>query len=331
METKGAPDDLLRRFTPTPLVADLRVMDRTIRLETNSPTILEHTRRALECYGGTPSGQPEFLWKLVSEADPELKPPWPEITAFSHEGLYLVNVGQRSFLAIDLEAKEAVGFLSEALSKDELGFSRPFLAMLFSITAEALQLTALSTACVALGEKGLLIFGPPKSGKTTSSYLAGKLGLEFHADHVAFLEFEGSGLRAWGEFWPAVFHLETQAFLPELSDITREFYCRNLTFLYLEKSPLRASEAHGVIPVSCIFLERQTAEVPQLTPLGRVEFAVRLKESCLFQDDEPERAAIVRALGDLPAYRLAYGSDPTAAAIFFRSLLSSHSLLEAKP
>ncbi len=62
-------------------------------------------------------------------------------------------------------------------------------------------------------------------------------------------------------------------------------------------------------------------------------FAGRLRESLPFKEDErfePQRAAILRALAELPAYRLAYGNDPTVAVVFYRSLLNAHDLLEAR-
>src|SRR5439155_18092630 len=101
-----------------------------------------------------------------------------------------INVGQRSFVGVDLRAREAVGILPESFARDEAGFSSVSLASLLYLTALALGLTPISAACVAKGKKGLLVFGPPNSGKTTSSYCARKLGLEFHADQAAFLELD---------------------------------------------------------------------------------------------------------------------------------------------
>ncbi len=98
-------------------------------------------------------------------------------------------MGQRSFIAVDLQAREAVGILPEFLALDQIGFASVFLSSLLYLTSPALGLTPVSAACVAKGEKGLLLFGPPNSGKTTSSYWAKKnLGMDFHADQAVFLE-----------------------------------------------------------------------------------------------------------------------------------------------
>lgn len=171
--------DPLRRLLPASLVADLSVMGRTIRLETNSPSILARTQGLFAKYPGAVSGRSDFLWKIVCETNPLVRPPWPEISAFSDKDLHFVSFGQHSFLAIDLATKEAAGYLPEGLLADEAGFTSPFLTTLFILTAGALRLTPLAGACVTLGRKALLVLGMPNNGKTTSSYLAAKRGSIF--------------------------------------------------------------------------------------------------------------------------------------------------------
>ncbi len=306
-------------------------MDRMMRLETNSVAVSDYLARLFEPYPGPLSSQPEFLWRIVIETQAGLKPPWPGMRAFSGQSLRYVNLGQRSFFAVDLEAREAIAFLPEELAKDEPGFSSVFLATLFDMTAGALGLIQISAACVAHAGKGLLIFGPPRSGKTTSAYLAGKAGLEFHADQAAFIEAGNGGIRAWGQFWPAAFRTETAEFLPEITASTLSFTYEALTFLCLEKRPFQPSEARSVTPVSCVFLKRNARQGPRLIRMPSSDLRARLRESLPFEDDarfEPERNAILRTLGDLPAYRLPYGSDPAEAAGLYRGLLKRHDLGE---
>jgi hypothetical protein len=326
--------DPLRRLTLTPHVADLPVMGRTIRLETNSPTVLKRTLQLFERYRGSSMGIPDFLWKIVSESNPQMRPPWPQISAFSGDGLRFVNIGQRSFLAIDLEAREAVAYLAEGLVADGAGFACPFIDTLFCMTAGALRLTALHAACVTKGEKGVLVLGMPDSGKTTSGYLASKLGLEFHSDQAVFVDMDDGTLRIWGDFLPAVFRAETSRFLPELEALARPFCYLDSTFLCVDKGSPQLYQANSVTSVSCVFLERGATSVPRLTPLSRVESSRRLQESLLFKDDErfeAQESAALRTLTLVPAYHLAYGNDPAEAAALFPSLLSAHQLPEVKP
>ena len=333
MEVSAKYRDPLCRFTPTPLAANLRVMDRTVRLETNSPAVLGQTVRLFERYQAPPLSRAEFLWRIVGEDRSGLKPPWPEMTAFSDDALRYVNLGQQNFFAVDLEAREAVAFLSEDLAVDDLGFSSVFLATLFDLTAAALRLTQISAACVGMGSEAVLIFGPPGSGKTSSTYLAGKLGLEFHADQVTFIEFKPDGVHAWGQFWPAAFREDTSQFLPELASATRSFTYGTLTFRCFERHPFQRPEARSVVPVCCAFLERRSGAAPRLGRLPSAEFDERLGRGLCFNEDErfeAQRTETLRALAELPAYRLTY-DEPRAAAGLFPGLLGVRPLPEVKP
>jgi hypothetical protein len=324
--------DPLRRLTATPLVTDLCIMGRKVRLESNSTALFGGITALFERGVGPSSTPPDFLWRFVGEIDAGSHLPWPDMAAFSDDGLRYVNLGQRSFFAIDLDAGEAIAFLAEELASDPAGFSSVFAATLFDLTAPALRLVPIAAACVALYGRALLVLGPPRSGKTTSTYLAGKLGLEFHADQASFLDLQRDGLRVWGQFWPAAFREDTVQFLPELKSSTRSFTYGNLTFLCFSKHPFQTPQARAVVPVGCVFLERRNATAPQLIPMGSAEREDRLSDCLSFKDDvrfRSQYASALRALGKLPAYRLPYGNDPAVAATFLRSILMVHNSLEA--
>src|SRR5215467_10956674 len=123
-DLKAPPLTLLQYFAPTPLSFDLRVGSEAVRLETNSPEILEKTALALgEAASPSGEGRP-FLWRLVADdgenetyssgaggANRAPGATWPAPSGFRHEGLSLINFGQRGFLAVDASTKRALGFL----------------------------------------------------------------------------------------------------------------------------------------------------------------------------------------------------------------------------
>jgi hypothetical protein len=321
----GPAADPLRRFSATCLRHDVLLMGRHLRIETDSELVI---RRVTEAFG--PSEQamatrPRFLWRIVSEPREICGRTWPAITAFAHGTLRYIAFGPAGFAAADLEAREAVAVLPSSLCEDEIGFSTIVLAGLLHLSAPALRLTPLSAACVARGRNGLLLFGSSNSGKTTATYWAKKLGLEFHSDQATFLEFEAGSLQAWGDFWPAAFRPETAQYVPEISTLGRPFQYCDRTFLCIDREALSGTGRGKVTPAACIFLERRAASPPRLIPLSHWEFQEQIFASDGSKEDQ---RLIFGLLGRVPAYRLLYDDDPSIAARFFRSVLDAHELME---
>ncbi len=324
-------NDPLRRFTPTPLCADFRLMRRHIRVETNSSLAMEYTCRALDCFGPAATTLPDFVWRIITDPNSHLAPPWPEMNAFSDRQRRYMNLGQRSFIAVDLSCREAVVFISEGLVRDEAGFASIVLASLLYLCAGTLGLTAISAACIASEGKGLLLLGIPRSGKTTSCYLARNQGYEFHADQAVFLESEHGILTAWGDFWPAAFHAEASTFKPVLAERGRQFVHRSASYVCMDKNSSPNAVAYSVVPTACIFLERAAADPPKLIPLSARDFARLLDQSVPFKDDSGHQESsleVRRALGKLPAFRLLYDNNPSTLTPFFHSLLNTHRVVE---
>jgi len=322
----GVSDDPLRRFRATPLNYEACLMGRHIRVETNSPAILKNAETFLNCIEGANNTPSQFLWRIVTESGCETGPAWPQMAAFSDSSVRYINLGQRSFIAVDHGAREAVGVIPEHFANDETGFASVYLARMFYLTAPGLGLASISAACVAMEGRGLLLFGVPGSGKTTASYLSTRLGLQFHADQAVFLDKKGRTLRAWGEFWPAAFREDALQFLPELAGQTRPLVYCDKTFLCVGKQS-SPSAAGAVTPVSCIFLQREAGASPRLQPIRQEEASARIAAFVPFPDNMssgPDHDAVFKALGRLPAYDLAYGTDPSEAAVFLRSMLSTH-------
>jgi hypothetical protein len=319
--------DPLQRFTQTPYAADLPVMGRTVRLETNDLSVLEHAVELFTPYPGSPSQRPEFLWRIVCQSHPQMRPPWPRRSAFSDPNLRFAEFGQTNFLAVDIAACEAIAFISEGLAEDAAGFACFFLDTLFYMTAGALGLVSLSAACVALGTDALLVMGPPDQGKTTACYLAARSGLKFQADQAVFLEMKNGRLHAWGDFFPLAFRPQALQFMPELRAATLQFSYCDLDFHCLDRQKLDSAGTGTVIPICCVVLERQGAPAPRMVPLAQADFCQRLSKSFALKEEErfeAQRVDVMNALAQLPAYHLAYGSDPATAAPFFHDLLMAH-------
>jgi hypothetical protein len=324
-QNTSARPDLLRRFTSTPHTADLQLMQRTIRLETNHKAVLELAGEFFALHQHGPVEKPQFLWRIVCTPDPLVPSTDVPLAAFSDPGLRYVNIGQRGFLAVDLEAREAVAFLSDRFIEGDTRFRhRPPLDILFCMTASSLGLVALSGGCVGVEDRGVLVFGPPNSGKTTACYLAAKRGMEFHADQVVFLDTNHQLLRAWGDPFPAVFRPETMEFLPELQRAARGATYTDLSFYYFDKSPWQSREAKPVTPICSLFLVRGTARKARLKQITPEEAVSRLSDCMLFNEDDrfdTQIATALTALAAKPIYDFRYGDDPKIAANLIEEML----------
>ncbi|MGB7849099.1 MAG: hypothetical protein WBL63_26035 [Candidatus Acidiferrum sp.] len=320
--------DPLHRFEPTPYRISLQLMGRTVCVETNSPKILELTLQFFASYPQLSQGDPEFEWRIVGESG-HFTPPDRSTPAFSDRDLSFVNMGQRSFLAVDAKARLGVAFLDEGFTQasEPRFIVRPPLGTLLCMSAASLGLTSLSAACVALGEKGVVLLGEPNSGKTTAAYAAAMLGMEFFADQLVFLECAASNIYAWGDPFPAVFRPATLDFYPELRSEVRASSYGDVRFYYFDKSKLQRKQAHRVIPVCSVLLQRSVATEPRLVPLGQGQLSEHLAASLLFKDSDrfqSQHAAVFEGLAKLPSFRLPYGEDPATAATLVRDLLVEH-------
>ena len=321
-------DDPMHRFVPCPHTAHLPAAGRTVRLETNNPKLRDHMIELFACYPTPAHESADFLWRIIVESDSRSVPPWPRRSTFSDEGIRFAQFGQRNFLAVDLDAREAIGSVSEGLFEDTHGFTSPFVDTLFYMTAGALGLVPFLAACLCSGTDALFVLGPPNQGKTTASYLAAQNGLTFLADQSVFLETVNSELRAWGDFVLLAFRPETLRYLPELTTRTLPFSYCDFSFYYMPKEQQGSGQRGHVSPTCCVVLERGASVAPCVDRLSAAEFAERLSNYIAFKDDrrfELQEQKIVRALADLPAYRLAYDSNPANAAPILRTLLSKHS------
>jgi hypothetical protein len=320
--------DPLRRFAPMACRISLQLLGRTVSVETNSPKILELTRQFFVSYPQVSQGETEFRWRIVSESGGSTRP-GARTSAFSDRDLSFVNMGQRSFLAVDAETRLGIAFLDErfAEASEPRLIVRPPLGILLCMSAASLGLTSLSAACVALGEEGVLLLGEPNSGKTTASYVAARLGMEFFADQLVFLECAASRMYAWGDPFPAVFRPATLNFYPELRSEVRASSYGDVRFLYFDKSKLQRRQAHRVMPVCSVLLQRSVAAEPRLVPLATGELSRHLAASLLFKDGDrfqSQHAAVFEGLAKLPSYRLSYGENPATAATVVRDLLVDH-------
>jgi hypothetical protein len=310
-----------------PYSTSLQLMGKTVCLETNSSKILDLTHQFFASYPRVLSGDPDFTWRIVSEPAGRTAHGTPT-SAFADSDLSFVNMGQRSFLAVDTDTRMGIAFLDEDfIDASEARFTRrPPLDILFCMSAASLGLTSISAACIATGGKGVLLLGEPNSGKSTASYVAAMRGMEFFADQVVFLESDSSGIRAWGDPFPAVFRPAMLDFFPHLRSEVRPSSYGDIEFHYFDKTTLQRKQARSVTPLCSIFLQRAVVQEPRLIPMAPGELSKHLAASLLFTDGDrfhAQHSKVFASMGELPSYFLSYGEDPATAATVICDLLAT--------
>ena len=123
------PENLIKRFTETPIEVSFPLFGKTVRLATNSSAVRD---RFAACGQGSTDLQPEFRCRIVAEDvdDPAVAEGRPVVARVHSNGLSLINIGQKSFLALDADGRSAVSFVSERLITDETLFRSYFLPAL---------------------------------------------------------------------------------------------------------------------------------------------------------------------------------------------------------
>jgi hypothetical protein len=137
-----AQPDPIKRFTETPLEAKLGLLGANILLETNCPTVVDKLSRALGQSTVDHPHAPSFVLRVVSEADADPEPIAAcDVHRMSYQGLSFANVGQKSFVVCDRQARLGIAFVSETLLADEKQFEKRFLPALISLLTESIEVT----------------------------------------------------------------------------------------------------------------------------------------------------------------------------------------------
>jgi hypothetical protein len=132
--------DLLKRFTPTPIENMFDLRGATVKLETNSQVLADRLLCSLRRRVSETSTVPDFVWRIVVEPDGEFEVRgMASDHRLSHQGLSFVTIGQKSFLASDLQTREGVAFISENIASNETLFRQYFLPELIALVKESLE------------------------------------------------------------------------------------------------------------------------------------------------------------------------------------------------
>src|SRR5205807_637438 len=127
-----------------------------VRLESNSRIIIDRAQDFFARHRQQRPAGPHFVWRIIAEPGIAQHQTGVELEAFSEQGLRYANMGQRSFFAVDLRAREAVAYLNEESVEAEptLHCRSPF-DTLFCMCAASLGKVTMEAACLADRDMGV--------------------------------------------------------------------------------------------------------------------------------------------------------------------------------
>lgn len=133
------PVDLVQRFSRTPLVADLILNCVPVRVATNSQLLLDRLVVASTTSKQHHQGVSVVEWRIVVEDEQDASSSEPASYGFTHDGLSLIRIAHRSFLASDRQTRLGISFISRELIEEAHLFDLYFFPALMSIMAEMKQ------------------------------------------------------------------------------------------------------------------------------------------------------------------------------------------------
>ena len=313
---RAATRDPLGRAVRVDIAGEFVPLGIRLRLETNSPSILEAYRTSFGGYGVAQRAlkTPRFVIRLLVDPAFDEGPPWADPVFRSHDDFFYVCVGRQNTAIADLRRRLAIGFVAPGMAQDA-GFLRKTFLECLTLTmvthGTGATHTYVHASAVAMGGQGLLFSGPGESGKSTLAYACARRGFQVVTDDVVYLRDGRNGLIAWGRPWQLHFLSDCARFFPELKRRTESLLEANLDKLEIEVEEFLPDRLQVVCePAAVFFLDRSghSTTCEALNPREAVELLARDMIYDLPEVMEKHRRSWLQ-LAQRGSYVLRYGED----------------------
>ena len=308
--------DFLCQDAATPLCEFYTTAGAVCSLSTNCEPLLQAARESF-----LPVEEPmvsvDFsvrFWVDYTNSAPQ---PWPKPRVRGLNHLVFAGFDSASSMLADLRARRVIGRFSAAIGNDRSYWKTVVFPVLLTITSASVGIVELHCSSVAKQQKGLLLVGAGRSGKSTLALALAQEGFGFLSDDRTFCSWQNSKLSAWGLATTLKLRSDAGNHFSDLKDKPpidlpngeRGFRVEPESALGLER--VRCCE-----PRLLVFLER--SEVPGfcLTDLSSEEARVRLEEDLMAElpDAAAAQTEVIEKLGKLTCCLLQYGGRPQVVA-----------------
>jgi hypothetical protein len=274
------PYDPLLHDVALPLAGTFYALGFRVDIATNSQAVLDAALESWGVHGPEFASQPVDLRIVVRPAgDPAPEP------VVRTQGHYFSLVSDRdNFAAYDSATFFGYAFVTESTVAQRAWFRFHYLETMAYMLLAQRYVMPVHAACVARGERGILLYGHSGAGKSTLAWACARAGWTYITDDGAWLLPDAEDGAVVGRSRQIRFKADAPRLFPELDE-------------YLLRSG----------PNGKVSIEVPTSAFPQIRTASRcraVCVAVLTREDGAAARAEPVAAAEVGALllGDMPRY-----------------------------
>jgi len=275
------PPDPLALDRPLPLTATFHPLGHALELATDSPQILAAAGAVWSRYPRLSAAKPVRLDIAVAHVQSTL--PFHAPVARGREHLVWFAQGTANTAVADLARGFAFAHLAEDVAADAdwvaYHFIEPLGYMLLSR-----HVTILHAACIAIGDRALLLSGESSAGKTCLSYACAKRGWAFLSGDACQFTRNHLGVII-GRPFSLRFRESARQLFPELNRYTPSNRLTGKLDIAPPVDDLPIRTAHQAEAVSIVFLSRDSAaSAASLKPVPAGEAFRRLAQTIFVGD-----------------------------------------------
>jgi hypothetical protein len=170
---------------PLPLRETFFPLGYPIEIATNSNLVLDAARESWSSFSQSSEAAPLLLELGVSDEEgPDLLPP---PVCRTRGSLLSCIADSQNFIVSDLERGFAFGWISRRTAEASLYLRYYLLEAVCLSMLSALRVVALHAACVAIGNRGMLLCGDSGAGKSSLAFAGARSGWTYISDDASYL------------------------------------------------------------------------------------------------------------------------------------------------
>jgi hypothetical protein len=308
--------DFLCKDAATPLCENYTAAGALCSFSTNCEALLEAARESF-----LPSAAPPIavdfsvrFWVDHSNSA-QLPSPNPYVRALNH--LVFAGFDSQSSMLADLRTRRVIGRFSAGMAADRSYWKAIIFPILLTIVGASVGVAELHCSCVARKQKGLLLIGPGRSGKSTLAVALAQAGFGFLSDDRTFCSWRNGELLAWGLATTLKLRSDAGKYFQQLRNRQPTNFQNGEPCFRLEPElGLGIERARRCEPQMLVFLERSATPGFYLTRISAVEAAARLEEDLIAELPEAvaRQMEVIAQLVNRPCRLLRYGGVPQDVA-----------------